>query len=214
MKKESYIIVGKKCKIASSARIMYGAVIGKKFRKLLTGDYDKKDHPTKIGDNVYVGYYSLVGNGTTIEKGSVIDDKSIIESGVTIGTNSLTIYGAQLCNDVEVGNSCVIGGLIGERTKIGHDCRVFGNIVHSQSDPMNPWDEDSSEEKYVTVKDKVFIGFNAVVAGEIVIGPKAYILAGSIITEDVPPEHIAFGRNQFLHYTKWKGQLKGSNLFR
>jgi acetyltransferase-like isoleucine patch superfamily enzyme len=214
LKKETYIVVGKKCKIASSARIMPGAVIGKKFRKLLTGVYDKEDYPTRIGENVYIGYYCLIGNGTKIGKDSVIDDKTVIESGVRIGRRTLTIYGAQLCNDVETGDNCIIGGFIGERTKIGKYCRIFGSIVHTQLNPMNPWDDDNSEEMHVRIEDKVFIGFNTVVAGDIVIGPKVYVLAGSVITENIPPEHIAFGKNQYVHYSKWEGKLKESNLFK
>jgi len=39
------------------------------------------------------------------------------------------IYGAHVCNEVK--NSCVIGGLVGERTVIGNDCRIFGKIIHT-----------------------------------------------------------------------------------
>ncbi len=212
MSKDKFIRIGD-CVIPTSATIHSGTVIGKRFRKFLNGEFEDESK-TILGDNVFVGYNCIIGNGSEVGNDSIIDDKSVLESRVKLGMKNLIIYSSQICCDAAIGDYCVIGGLIGERTKVGNNCRIFGDIVHSQLHPMNPWDEDGSEEEAVTVLDKVFIGFNSVLSGNIVVGPQAYIVAGSLITKNVPPKYIAFGWNQMVHHTEWRGRLKNSNLFK
>lgn len=201
------------CVISNSAIINSGSVIGKKFRRFLSGEFED-ELETIISDNVFIGYDCIVGNGCKVGNDSIIDDKSVLESRVMIGVKNLIIYSSQVCCDVVIGNNCVIGGFIGERTKIGNDCRIFGSIVHSHHEPLNDWDEDDSEEDSPVIFDKVFIGFKAIISAPVKIGPKAYVCAGSIITRDVPQGYIAYGTNKLKHFTEWSGALKNSNLFK
>ena len=50
-------------------------------------------------------------------------------------------------------------------------------------------------------------------AGKIEIGPHAYICAGAIITKSVPTGFIAFGKNEMVHHSQWKGKLGKSPIF-
>jgi acetyltransferase-like isoleucine patch superfamily enzyme len=206
-----YSVIGN-CKIDTSADIKKGAVIGKPFRRLLNGKQETNGK-TVIGKQVYIGFYSLVGAKTEIGSHTIIDDFSVIESDVSVGKKCLIIYRGQICNEAYIGDNCVIGGLIGERTIVGNNCRIFGKIVHSQNDPSLPWDGDESEEKATKIKDFAFVAFGAVVAGNITLGFKSYVLAGSVITEDVPAFHIAWGVNETVHFSKWKGRLNHSKFF-
>jgi acetyltransferase-like isoleucine patch superfamily enzyme len=206
-----YSVMGN-CKIDSSADIKKGAVIGKPFRRLLDGKQEKKGK-TVIGKQVYVGFYSLIGARTEIGSHTIIDDFSVIESDVSVGEKSLIIYHGQICNEARIGNNCVIGGLIGERTIVGNNCRIFGKIVHSQNDPSLLWDGGESEEKAVKIKDFAFVAFGAVVAGNITLGIRSYILAGAVITKDIPDFHIACGVNEVIHFSKWRGKKLRQSAF-
>lgn len=212
MNPKDYLTIGA-CEISHSAIIHHGSIIGKKYRRYLNGSFEG-DSKTIILDNVYIGYSCLIGNGSKIGKNSILDDKSVLESSVVIGENNLVIYGAQICCDVTIKNNCVIGGFIGERTTIGNHCRIFGSIIHSQHQPLDNWDSDDSMEESPVIHDKVFIGFKSIISAPVKIGPRAYICAGSIVTKDVPEQHIAHGVNQIIHYSKWNGPLKNSNLFK
>lgn len=212
MKEGSGFIKIGRCVIDASAEIKPGAILGKPFRRFLDGSQEKPVMTT-IGANVYVGYYTIIGSGSTIGDHTIIDDRSTIESRVTVGKNTLIIYGAQLCNDVIIGDGCVIGGIVGERTKVGNCCRVFGEIIHSQQDPSLRWDDEHSTEPSGTIHDFAFIGFGAIVSGGITIGRKAYVSAGAIVTKNVPDLHIASGINQIVHFSQWKGPLKKSRFF-
>ncbi len=211
MKSKKYSTYGT-CSIADSATIQPGSLIGKKFRRFLQGGYERQKK-TRIGDKVYVGFHCAIGNGSRINNNSIIDDRSYIESRVTVGKRTLIIYSAHICCDVVIGDNCVIGGFVGERTRVGNNCRIFGSIVHTQNEPTRGWDDDDSTESAATIRDNVFIGFNSVISA-VTIGPKAYVCAGSIVTKDVPEGHIACGVNKFVHYSMWPGKLKNSRLFK
>ena|ERR1700720_3775119 len=201
------------CQIDPSARLRAGVVIGKPFRKLLDGS-EEVPTITILAENVDVGYYSIVGTGCRIGPETIIDDHCIVESRVEIGRRNLLIYRSHLCNDVRIGNDCIIGGFVGERTVIGNSCRIFGQIVHLQTNPLIGWDNDSAEEEAPVVKDYAFIGFGAIVAGSVTIGRKSYVCAGARVTKNVPDYHIAAGSNEIRHFMDWKGRLSSSPFFR
>lgn len=200
------------CNIHESAEISAGSIIGKLYRKFLDGTREDVEE-TSLLLNTYIGCYSIVGNGSKINENVVIDDYCLIESRVKIGRSSLVTNRAQICNDATIGSGCVIGGFIGERTIIGDNCRIFGKIVHSHNNPCLGWDDDEAMENAPTIGDYVFVGFNALIIGGITIGEKSYICAGAIVTKDIPSFHIAFGKNNFTHFSNWSGELKKSKYF-
>lgn len=210
---EGYICIGH-CDIDSSARICAGTVIGKPFRPLLdVGTESEPDSKTTIGPNSYVGYYSVIGAGSTLKEGVIIDDYCAIEEDVVVGPRSLVIYRAQICNEARVGVGCVIGGFVAERVVIGDRVRQFGKIVHSQRDPTLGWDAPESIEESAMVGADAFVGFNALVSGKVVIGSMAYVCAGAIVTRDVPPMHVAYGVNKIVPAAQWRGKLSRSPFF-
>jgi len=168
---------------------------------------------TRIGRNCYVGYYSVIGAGSTIEEGGIVDDHCTVEGDVVLGARTLLIYRAQVCNEACVGSQCVIGGFVAERVVIEDRVRLFGKIVHSQRDPSRPWDALDSIEDSAIVKAGAFVGFDALVAGKVVIGANAYVCAGAIVTRDVPPQHVAYGVNKVVPARDWKGPLCRSRFF-
>lgn len=209
--RDDFLVLGGS-EIDQSSQIMKGAVIGKPFRKLLEGEW-KHNEQTIIAENTYIGYYSVIGGGSKIRAGTIIDDHCIIESEVGIGEKTLVIYKAQICNEAQIGNNCIIGGFIGERTLVGNNCRIFGQLIHNQYNPLLGWDSDEATENSAVIEDGVFIGFNAMVIGEVKIKKRAYICAGAIVTKDVPALSIVTGVNKIQCNSQWSGRLSASNFF-
>lgn len=202
------------CEIDVTARVCAGAVIGKPFRPLLDGAAETETvGATVIRANAYVGYFAVVGAGSVLSEGVIVDDHCSIESDVTIGERSLVIYRSQVCNEARVGRGCVIGGFIAERVVVGDEVRVFGKIVHTQRDPSTGWDALASAEPSAILETGAFVGFDALVVGGVVIGPRAYVCAGAIVTRDVPAMHVAFGVNKIVPFDKWNGGLEKSPFF-
>lgn len=199
-----------------SIQIHQTAIMGQPIRPL-QGMILSKENPIdlsiKHGDELYIGPYSIVGEGVTFENGVIVDAYCNIERGVEIGENTLIVHRATIGGYSKIGSDCVIGGLIGEGTTIGNNCRVFGTVVHKQDDPSLSWDHRPEPEPSVIIHDNSFIGFEAFVAGNIEIGPQAYVCAEAVVTKTVPPGYIAYGNNQMIHYSKWKGTLGKSPFF-
>lgn len=188
------------------------AILGKPYR-LVNGKTLRSNRITHVGKRCQIGSYSIIGKGSSIDDDCIIDNGTEIEQCVKIGKKCVLIYRAQICNYSSIGNRCIIGGFIGERSKIESDCRIFGKLIHPQTDPSKGWD-DADDEPFPTIKRGAFIGFNALIIGGITIGSGAYVCAGAIVTKNIPPKHIVYGTNKSISYKSGKGKLSQSPFFR
>lgn len=192
------------------------AIIGQPIRPL-QGMIQSKENPlildVEYSENLFIGPYSIVGEGVYLGNNVIIDCFCNIERGVSIGDDTIIVHRATIGGYSKVGKNCVIGGLIGEGTKIGDNCRIFGTVVHKQDDPSQSWDHREKPEPSVVIYDNSFIGFESFVAGEIEIGPRSYICAQAVVTKTVPPGYIAYGNNKMIHHSLWKGNLGRSPFF-
>jgi UDP-3-O-[3-hydroxymyristoyl] glucosamine N-acyltransferase len=129
----------------------------------------------------------VLGQAVALEQGVIIDHGCIVEGDVTIGANTLLCYRAHVCADSQIGQNCVIGGFIGERSTIGNDSRIFGSLVHSHPRGWRGWDDEDQMAGGPKIGACVLVAFGAVIVGQIEIGDGAYIGANAVVCEDVPP---------------------------
>ncbi len=166
---------------------------------------------TIIGNECIIGSHVVIYCGAKIENKTKIDDFCRIGENVHICRNCYILYGAKIYDDVLIGENSIIGGFICERAKIGKNVRIFGELLHSHREPHLGWDDVI--EKSPIIQDRVFIGFGAKIIGRVEIGMHSYIVAGAIVTKDIPPKSIVSGINNIQFYNKWKGKLKKSQFF-
>jgi len=195
------------------ASIAPTAIIGNPFRPLLDGREVKVDRPTEIGAGASIGHYTIVGEGATIGAGSIIEEFVNIQPRSEIGSRVLVTSRSYIGMGATVGDDCVIKGHVGENSRVGRRCRIFGDLIHRQLDPSIPWDDPAAEEPDPVIGDGAFVGWRALIVGGVNIGEGAYICAGALITKDVPAWHIAHGRNQITHPDSWRGALGKSPFF-
>jgi acetyltransferase-like isoleucine patch superfamily enzyme len=200
--------------IAKTATVADTAIIGKRFRQLLSGAQIKARGQTYVRDKAYIGEYAIVGEGCDIGAGSILDDYTKLECDVTVGERCLFLYSAYVCLEAIIGNDCVIGGFVGDRATIGNNCRIFGKIVHRQNSPSLGWDDDAADEDAARIGSDCFVGFAALLIGPVVVEANSYIAAGSVVTKSVPSRTIVTGQNVQTPVSKWKGSLKESPIFR
>lgn len=192
------------------------SILGHPLRPLqgmVKSKLDPKDSQVSYGEELYIGPFCLIGEGVQLGNKVIIDAYVNVERGVIIGDNTILVHRATVGGFSKIGDNCVIGGLIGEETIIGNGCRVFGTVVHKQDDPSLSWDHRPVAEPSVIIHDNSFVGFESFLAGDIEIGPQAYVCAGAVITKSVPPGYIAYGKNQMIHHSEWKGTLGKSPIF-
>ncbi|RKE95322.1 UDP-3-O-(3-hydroxymyristoyl)glucosamine N-acyltransferase [Ichthyenterobacterium magnum] len=70
---------------------------------------------SKLGENIYVGAFTYIGNNVTIGDNVKIFPNTYIGDNVTIGNNTIVFSGAKIYSECVIGNQCVInsGAIIG-----------------------------------------------------------------------------------------------------
>ena len=148
---------------------------------------------TKIGSFSVIGANSVIknsviGKATLIKENCVIKN-STIENLCEIGPFAHLRSGTIIKNKAKIGNFVEIkNSVIGEETKVMHHAYI-------------------GEEKHKTIiEDNVFIGTHNSLVAPVKIGKGAYTAAGSVITEDVPPNSLAIARSRQVNKLNWKNK--------
>jgi acetyltransferase-like isoleucine patch superfamily enzyme len=122
--------------------------------------------------------------------------------------------------EVKIGSNTFIGGstiICAEKIDIGNDvlvswgCTIIDNDAHSlnwenRRDDVVDWKRGLSEHTpgqykqwrnvatdQISIGDKAWIGFNAIILKGVVIGEGAVVGAGSVVTRDVPAYTLVAG---------------------
>ncbi len=162
------VVCGKNISIGPGTQIGYG---------------DPKDGKIQIGNNVKIGAYCLIYYGAKISDGVYIDDYCKVGVDSSIGINTKILYGKHIYDEAVIGNNCIIGGHVADRTIIQDNVTYMGEIAHSHRHPDEDW--DLTIEPSPTIKKGSVVGVNAILIGGIEIGPCAYIGAGEIVRVNV-----------------------------
>ncbi|TDK36589.1 bifunctional UDP-N-acetylglucosamine diphosphorylase/glucosamine-1-phosphate N-acetyltransferase GlmU [Rhizobium deserti] len=160
-------------------------------------------YDTEIGQDALIEPNVVFGPGVTVEGGAVIHAFSHIEgayvsAGATIGPFARLRPGADLAAGSKVGNFCEVkNAKVGEGAKVNHLTYIGDASVgaHSNIGAGTITCNYDGVNKHVTeIGSNAFIGSNSSLVAPVSIGDGAYIASGSVITENVPPEALAFGR--------------------
>ena len=169
----------------------------------------------KIDENVLLGYKpgrniadlkTIIGKNAIIRSGSVIyasckigDDletghnvvireENVIGDGFKIWNNSVVDYGCNIGNNVKIHSDCYIA----QFTTIDDDVFIAPGVVTAND--LHPNCGYLKEcMKGPTIKAGALIGINTAILPYVVIGERALIGSGSVITKDIPSEAVAYG---------------------
>lgn len=171
---------------------------------------------------------TVIGEDTTIESGSrltnmkigkgvrvrqsVLED-SVIEDHVDIGPFAHLRPGAVLKEGAHVGNFVEVkNATMGVGTKAGHLAYIgdadLGDGINVGCGVIFV-NYDGRKKHRSVVEDGAFIGSNANVVAPVHIGGRAYIAAGSTVTEDVEEDKLVIARARQV--AKERHEKKGEN---
>jgi len=157
---------------------------------------------TAIGEGVviYPGCRvrdSRIGDGATLLDGCIIVQSEVGEA-CQVGPYAHLRPGATLKKRAKAGNFVEIKkSVIGEGSKVPHLTYVGDSIV---GDRVNigagtiTCNYDGFAKHETVIEDEVFVGSNSSLVAPVRIGRGSIIAAGSVITQDVPPETLALAR--------------------
>jgi bifunctional UDP-N-acetylglucosamine pyrophosphorylase/glucosamine-1-phosphate N-acetyltransferase len=160
-------------------------------------------HDTEIGADTVVEPNVWFGPGVRIADGAKIHAFSHIE-GATVASNcdvgpfARLRPGADLRSKAKVGNFCEVKqAVVEEGAKVNHltyigDARVgAGANIGAGTITCN---YDGYSKFFTDIGEGAFVGSNSSLVAPVSIGKGGYVASGSVITESVPDDALAFGR--------------------
>jgi bifunctional UDP-N-acetylglucosamine pyrophosphorylase/glucosamine-1-phosphate N-acetyltransferase len=158
---------------------------------------------TRLGRDVVIEPYVVFGPGVTVEDGAVIHSFSHIVGahigrGAEVGPFARLRPGAELDANVKVGNFVEIkasrleaGAKANHLSYIGNARVGAGSNIGAGTITCN---YDGFGKHLTEIGKAAFIGSNSALVAPVKIGDGAYVASGSVITSEVPPDTVAFGR--------------------
>lgn len=135
----------------------------------------------RLGENVTVREYTVIGTqGTIKEDGKHASSLMGVVVGDNVDINSHCAIHRGHLRDTVIGDNVIIGS----QCLVGHDAQIASNVI------MKPC---SSIHGYAELGEDCEIGAKAVVFNRVKVGARALIGGGSVVTEDVPPNVVAYG---------------------
>lgn len=158
---------------------------------------------TQVGGGTVIEPFVVFGPGAVIEGGARIRSFSHVEgarvaSGAEVGPYARLRPGADLAEDVKIGNFVEVknvamakGAKANHLSYLGDGAVGAGANVGAGTIFCN---YDGFNKARTQVGAGAFVGSNTSLVAPVVIGDGALIASGSVITEDVPTDALAFGR--------------------
>ena len=168
---------------------------------------------TKIGKNVIIEPYVVIGKKVKIGNNVIIKSFSHLESckienKVEIGPyarirpNTILKEGSKIGNFVEVKKSTV-----GKKSKVNHLSYIgdsqIGRSVNIGAGTIT-CNYDGVKKSKTKIKDNVFIGSNSSLVAPVTINKKSIVGAGSVITKSVKEKSLALTRPKQMEVKNYK----------
>jgi len=159
---------------------------------------------TKIGKNVIIEPYVVIGKNVKIGNNVIIKSFSYlefckIENKVEVGPyarirpNTILKEGSKIGNFVEIKKSTV-----GKKSKVNHLSYIgdtdLGKSVNIGAGTIT-CNYDGVKKSKTKIKDKVFVGSNSSLVAPLTIEQESIIGAGSVITKTVKKKSLALTRS-------------------
>lgn len=163
-----------------------------------------------IGKNCTIGPSSLITDckiGDACVLNRIQAENSVIDDGADLGPFMHVRPNSHIGKNVHCGNFTEIkNSVIGEKTSISHltyvgDSDVGSGVNFGCGTVTSNYDGLSKHR--TVIEDNCFIGCNTNLIAPVTIGKNAYTAAGSTITEDVPPLHLAIARERQTNKEGW-----------
>ena len=170
---------------------------------------------TKIGKNVTIEPYVVIGKKVNIGNNVIIKSFSHLESckvenKVEVGPyarirpDTILKEGSKIGNFVEVKKS-----IIGKKSKVNH-LSYIGDAAIGKSSNIGAGtitcNYDGVKKSKTKIKDNVFIGSNSALVAPVTIEEKSVVGAGSVITKNVKKKSLALTRSLQTEIKNYKGK--------
>ncbi|HZT71547.1 MAG TPA: bifunctional UDP-N-acetylglucosamine diphosphorylase/glucosamine-1-phosphate N-acetyltransferase GlmU [Terriglobia bacterium] len=166
---------------------------------------------TRIGRDCTIRAHSMLtdstlGDEVLVQPCTVVTGCQV-GPGVVLGPFAHLREGARIDREAQIGNFVEVKkSKVGSGTKARHltylGDATLGEHVNIGAGTVT-CNYDGEKKNPTNIEDGVFIGSGSMLVAPVRIGKGAYVAAGSVITEDVPPEALAVGRARQVNKEGW-----------
>ncbi|QIZ20229.1 UDP-N-acetylglucosamine pyrophosphorylase [Candidatus Pelagibacter giovannonii] len=172
---------------------------------------------TKIGKNVTINPYVVIGKKVKIGNNVIINSFSHLEdckikNKVEVGPYARLRPGTTLEEGSKIGNFVEVKkSTIGKKSKINHLSYIgdseIGKSVNVGAGTIT-CNYDGVKKSITKIKDNVFIGSNSSLVAPITLEKNSIVGAGSVITKKVKKNSLALTRSSQTEVKNYKRKIK------
>jgi bifunctional UDP-N-acetylglucosamine pyrophosphorylase/glucosamine-1-phosphate N-acetyltransferase len=171
---------------------------------------------TTIGEDCRIGAGAIIEN-SSLDAGVIVAPYTLIAdshvaAGAQVGPFARLRMHADVGQDARIGNFVELKKTrLGARAKSQHLAYLGDTTIGAGSNigaGTITCNYDGERKHETTIGERAFIGSNATLVAPVQIGDDAYIGAGSVITDAVPAEALALGRERQVNKPGWAARRK------
>jgi len=182
--------------IGDGCKILDNAVVGKQPTLSPRSTARREDlPPLELGPGTIVSTGAIVFAGTRIGARAIVGDQACVRERCEIGDDVVIGRGALVENDTTVGAETSIQAMAYITAYSTLEDRVFiAPCVQTTNDNfMGRTEERHALRKGPTIRRGARVGGGAVLCPGVEIGEEAFVGAGAVVVDDVPPRVVVVG---------------------
>jgi acetyltransferase-like isoleucine patch superfamily enzyme len=151
--------------------------------------------PTTIGDGTIVSTGAIVFAGSEIGSRVILGDQSCVRERVTIGDDVVVGRGSLVENDTTIGALTKIqaDAYITAYSTLEDNVFIAPCVVTTNDNFMGRTERRHELMKGPTIRRGARVGGGAILCPAVEIGEEAFVGAGAVVVQDVPPRTVVVG---------------------
>ncbi|HEY6606004.1 MAG TPA: hypothetical protein VIZ44_06630 [Gaiellaceae bacterium] len=182
--------------IGEGCKILDGAVVGK--QPTLSPRSTAREEelpPLELGAGTIISNGAIVFAGTRIGAGVILGDQACVRERCQIGEDVVIGRGAFVENDTSIGANTKIQAMayVTAYSTLEDDVFIAPCAITTNDNFMGRTEKRHALRKGPTIRRGARIGGGAVLCPGVEIGEEAFVGAGAVVVDDVPPRVVVVG---------------------
>ena len=189
-------IVDPRTVLGDGCRVLDGAVIGKQPTLSPRSTATREElPPTELGPGTVVSTGAIVFAGVQLGARVIVGDQACIRERVTVGDDVVIGRGSLIENDTTVGRLTKIQAMayITAYSTIEDNVFIAPCVQTTNDDFLGRTEKRHELIKGPTIRRGARVGGGAVLCPGVEIGEDAFVGAGAVVVDDVPPRVVVVG---------------------
>ncbi len=150
--------------------------------------------PLVIGDGARICAQAILFAGARVGERSIVGDQSYIRERATVGSDTVIGRGTGVDNDVTIGSRVRIQSQVYLTAfSVVEDDVFVGPCAMTTNDDTIGRPGPEGQLRGPTLKRGCRVGGGAVLVPGVTVGEEAFVAAGAVVTNDVPPRAVVMG---------------------